>query len=314
MVYDTIIVGAGPAGLTAAIYTSRAGLKTLVVEDPVILSQAGYACCIENFPGFPEGISGVELLQRFKKQAVTFGTEFLSLVVSKLNAKKDNNQNIWTIKAEGAEYQALSIIIASGARAKRLNVPGEDKFCGKGVSYCATCDGAFFKDKAVAVVGGGNTAIDEALFLTRFANKVFVIHRRDRLRADTILQERANQDKKIELLLSSSVEEISGSQKVEGLKLKDVNTNYIKDLPCDGVFISIGYIPNTDFAKGLLELNEKERIVVGPEMKTAKEGIFACGDCRNTPLRQVITACGDGAQAAHSCRLYVEDFKGIAYK
>jgi len=314
MLYDVIIIGSGPAGATAAIYTSRSRMKTLVLEDSTALSQAGYASCIENFPGFEEGISGPELLQRLKKQAIKFGAEILSMSVSSIVSKKEDEKEIWAVQAEGKEHKGLSIIIASGAKDKRLDIPGEGKLCGRGVSYCATCDGAFFKDKTIAVVGGGNSAIEDALFLTRFAQKVILIHRRNRLRADKILQERAKGNKKIEFLMSSTVEKILGEQKVEGLMLNNVTDGTAKEVSLEGIFISIGYVPNTGFAQSLLELNEKKQIIVDDMMRTSQKGIFASGDCRNTPLRQVITACGDGAQAAYSCRLYTEELKGIAYK
>jgi len=313
MTYDVIIIGAGPAGLTAAIYSLRSGLRALLLENPAIMSQAGFASCIENFPGFTEPLSGAELLQRFRKQAIGFGVEIVSVPVKSIAPAKEGKQKIWSVKSDGTEYKGLSIIAASGAEARRLDVPGEKRLCGKGVSYCAVCDGAFFRDKTVAVIGGGNSAVDEALFLTQLAKEVLLVHRRDRLRADNILQKKAQANKKIEFLFDATAEEIIGKNMVEGLKLKDGASGQTKNVNCDGVFISIGYMPNTDFAESLLDLNDKKQIITDIEMKTSQKGIFACGDCRDTTLRQIVTACGDGACAANSCRLYVEDLKGTTY-
>ncbi|NQT90535.1 MAG: thioredoxin-disulfide reductase [Candidatus Omnitrophica bacterium] len=304
--HEVIIIGAGPAGLTAAIYTSRARLKTLVLEDISVMSQTAYADRIENYPGFPKGTDGLSLLESFKKQAKGFGAEFITGKAEEITARQ--------VKVDGKRYDTLSVIIATGARARKLDIPGEDKLCGKGVSYCATCDGAFFKDKDIVVVGGGDTAIQEAIFLTRFARKVMVIHRRDRLRATKILQEQALSNKKIEVIWNSVAEEILGTTKVEGVKIKNLAKSQERKLSCEGVFVSIGFVPNTAFLKGKLELNDKGYIIVDGEMRTSEKGIFACGDCRNTPLRQIVTACGDGAIAAFSCQHYVEELKGTSYE
>ena len=310
MDYDVIIIGGGPAGLTAAIYTSRARLKTLVIESYSVPGQAIITDSIENFPGFPEGINGFELVEKFKKQAGKFGAELIVKNVEKIEQYKDG----WKIKAEDKTYTTLSIIIATGARPRKLDVPGEDRFTGKGVSYCATCDGALYKDKDVVVVGGGDTAIDEALFLTKFAKKVTLIHRRDRLRATKILQERALANKKMEFAWESNVIEILGKDKVKGVKTKNIKTKKDTDLPCDGVFVFVGYEPNTDLTKGLLKLDKKSYILAADDMNTSKKGIFACGDCRKKLLRQVVTACGDGATAAFNAQQYVEKLKGTAYE
>ncbi len=310
MDYDVIIIGGGPAGLTAAIYTSRARLKTLVIESYSVPGQAIITDSIENFPGFPEGINGFELVEKFKKQAEKFGAELIVKNVEKIEQLKDG----WRIKAEDKTYTTLSIIIATGARPRKLDVPGEDKFTGKGVSYCATCDGALYKDKDVMVVGGGDTAIDEALFLTRFAKKVTLIHRRDRLRATKILQERVLANKKMEFVWESNVIEILGKDKVGGVKIKNTNTKKDTDLSCDGVFVFVGYEPNTALAKGLLKLDKRSYILADEDMNTSKKGIFSCGDCRKKLLRQVVTACGDGATAAFNAQQYVEKLKGTAYE
>jgi len=310
MDYDVIIIGGGPAGLTAAIYTSRARLKTLVIESYSVPGQAIITDSIENFPGFPEGINGFELVEKFKKQAEKFGAELIVKNVEKIEQLQDG----WRIKAEDKTCTTLSIIIATGAHPRKLDVPGENKFTGKGVSYCATCDGALYRDKDVVVVGGGDTAIDEALFLTKFAKKVTLIHRRDRLRATKILQERASANKKMEFMWESKAIEILGKDKVEGVKIKNINTKKDTDLLCDGVFVFVGYEPNTDLLKGLLKLDKKSYILTDDDMNTSKKGIFSCGDCRKKLLRQVVTACGDGATAAFSAQQYVEKLKGTAYE
>ena len=310
MDYDVIIIGGGPAGLTAAIYTSRARLKTLVIESYSVPGQAIITDSIENFPGFPEGINGFELVEKFKKQAEKFGAELIVKNVEKIEQLQDG----WRIKAEDKTYTTLSIIIATGAHPRKLDVPGEHKFSGKGVSYCATCDGALYRDKHVVVIGGGDTAIDEALFLTRFAKKVTLVHRRDRLRATKILQERVLANKKIEFAWESNVIEILGKDKVGGVKIKNIKTKKDTDLSCDGVFVFVGYEPNTVLAKGLLKLDKKSYILADEDMNTSKKGIFACGDCKKKLLRQVVTACGDGATAAFNAQQYVEKLKGTAYE
>jgi len=302
MDYDVIIIGGGPAGLTAGIYASRARLKTLLIESISIPCQAVTTDHIENYPGFPDGVNGFELIEKFKVQALKFGTEFVSGEVKDIKESKPG----WQIVTEDKTYTALSAIIATGASPKRLDVSGEDKFRGRGVSYCATCDGALFKNKEVVVVGGGDTALEEAIFLTRFAKKVTVIHRRNALRGTKILQERATANKKIEFAWDSVVSEIVGANKVTGLKIKNVKTNAGTDFPCDGVFIFVGYTPNTGFLKGLMTLDEKGYIITDDNRLTSKPGIFVCGDCCKKLLRQVITACGDGATAAFSCQHYLE--------
>ena len=308
--YDTIIIGAGPAGLTAALYASRARVKTLVIESASCVSQAATASHIENYPGF-EKISGFELMEKFKKQAMNFGTEFRQGEVIEV---KKNANNSWAVNMSSGSAEALSVIVASGARPKKLGIPGEREFRGKGVSYCATCDGAFFKDKNIVVVGGGNTAVEEAIFLTSFGRKVTVIHRRDRLRATKIIQERALANKKIEFVWNSVAKEILGKNKVEKIKVESVKDKKIKEIPCDGVFMLVGYAPNTDFLKGTLDMDESGYIASDENMKASKNGILAAGDARKKLLLQVITACGEGATAAHSARLYIDELKGTTYK
>ncbi|MGB2706264.1 MAG: thioredoxin-disulfide reductase [Candidatus Omnitrophota bacterium] len=314
MIYDVVIIGAGPAGLTAAIYASRARLKTLVVESFTTPGQAVTTAGIENYPGFPEGLSGFELIERFKKQAVKFGTEFKTDNVKGLKECKEEGKKAWRVKLDTESIVSLSVIIASGASPKKLGIPGEDKFRGKGVSFCAVCDAAFFKGKNIAVVGGGDTALEEALFLSGFAAKVTLIHRRDRLRATKILQERAFANKKIEFIWNSIPAEVLGKEKVKAVKIKNTKSGEEKEIPCEGFFIFAGYEPNTAFLKGVVELDKNGYIVSDDDMKTQEDGIFASGDARKKLLRQIVTATGDGATAAHSARMYVEELKGIAYK
>ena len=311
MIYDTIIIGAGPAGLTAAIYTLRAGLSTLIMEDPSVMSQAGYAAIIENFPGFPEGINGIGLVSNFKKQVNSLGGTIISGRVKVVSSRDEQGKGLWQVSSDKGEYKTVSVIVASGATAKRLGVKGELEFAGKGVSYCAVCDGIFFKDKNIAVVGGGDSALEEALFLIRFAKKVTIIHRRDRLRAVKLLQDRVFSDKKIEVAWNSVVDRIWGKDKVEKIRIKDTRSGFLAEIECEGVFVSIGKTPNTGFLKNVLDINENSYIITDKSLKTSACGIFACGDCRDTLFRQIVTACGDGALSAESCIRYIDSMKGV---
>lgn len=313
-VYDVVIIGGGPAGLTAAIYTSRALLKTVLIASTSIAGQATRAGNIENYPGFSEGISGFDLVSRFRKHAEDAGTGFISSDVTAVKRVKFKDEAVWEITDSSEVYLSRSLIIASGARPRQLDVKGENEFLGKGVSYCAVCDGAFFKNKKIVVVGGGNSAVEEALFLTRFASKVTLIHRRSTLRADRMYQERAKADKKIDFRMKSVVREITGETKVQAVKLLNLDTNEEHMLECEGVFISAGLVPNTAFIKDNVKLDENGYVKVDMDMKTSQVGIFACGDCRKTSLRQVVSACADGAMAGYSAQKYVEEMKGIQYR
>ncbi|MFH1478274.1 MAG: thioredoxin-disulfide reductase [Candidatus Omnitrophota bacterium] len=314
MIYDVIIIGGGPAGLTASLYSSRARLKTLVIESYMVAVQAVLTEKIENYPGFPGGIGGFELIENFKKQSREFGSEFIIGDVKNIEETIQDNKRYFNVITDDKSFTALSIIIASGAKLKELGVEGEKKFQGRGVSYCATCDGAFFKDKDIVVIGGGDTAVEEALFLTRFGKKVTLIHRKDRLRATKVLQERAFENKKLDIIWDSTLVKILGKDKIESCLLKNIKTNEEKSIECSGVFIFVGYIPNASFSKDILKLDKDGYIITDKEMGTSKKGIFACGDCTSKRLRQVVTACGDGATASFSAQAYVEDLKGIAYK
>ena len=313
-IYDIIIIGGGPAGLTAGIYSARARIKTLLLEKMICGGQVLTADIIENFPGFPCGTSGPELADLMLKQAEAVGLEISTRDVNKVLLKKNEKDPFVIETTEGDTFKALSIIISTGANWNALGVPGEDRLRGRGVSYCATCDGPLFKNKDIVVVGGGDTALGDAIFLTRFANKVTVVHRRDKLRATQIIQERALMNKKITLCLKSIVTEIAGDTKVEGIKVKNVSTNEEKVIKADGVFVLIGLSPNSGIFKGLLKLDEKGYIVSDDDMRASVDGIFACGDVRKKPLRQIVTAAGEGATAAVSAEHYVEALKGIAYQ
>jgi len=310
-IFDAIIIGGGPAGLTAGIYLSRARMNTLLLEKLSPGGQAILTEIIENYPGFPNGISGPELMQNMEKQAVEFGVQIKYGQV--IEVKNDEKSKVKIVKTEDQEYRTLSIIIASGAEARKLNIPGEEKFTGRGVSYCGTCDAPFFKDKKIALVGGGDTAIEEALYLSKFAREITVIHRRDRLRATKILQERIFSNQVINFSWNSIPLKIVGKNQVEGILVKDIKTNEEKEIICDGVFIFVGYLPETNFIKNIIKLTNKGYIETDDNMMSSVEGIYACGDVRNKLLRQVVTACGEGATAAFAAQRYVEDLKGVSY-
>jgi thioredoxin reductase (NADPH) len=310
--YDTVIIGGGPAGYTAGLYAARAGLKTMLLEGAATVSQITITDLIENYPGIPDGINGFDLMQLFKNQALKFGLETLAKDVS---AIKNNTASpvIWDVAVGDKSFKALSVIAATGAQWRKLGVPGEEEFAGKGVSYCATCDGPFYKNKDVVVVGGGDTAIQEALFLTHFAKKVIVVHRRDRLRAAGILQKRAFAEKKIEFVWKATLAQVVGLDFVTGIKIADVQSGKISEILAEGVFIFVGRIPHTSIFQGVLKLDANGYILTDDNMNTSAAGILAAGDCRAKLFRQVVTAAGDGANAAFSAELYVGNMKGEAY-
>ena len=311
--YDIVIVGGGPAGFTAGLYGARSGLKTLVLEGASTVSQITMTDLIENYPGIPEGASGFDLIERYKKQALQFGMISFSGDVKSINRQQCGGVECWKISTGDQHYEGLAVIIATGTHWRRLGVPGEEAFIGKGVSFCATCDGPFYRNRRVVVVGGGNAAVQEAIFLTHFADKVTIVHRRDRLRATGVLAQRALANPKIDFAWNSVVDEIIGSEGVRNVQIRDVNTSETRILPAEGVFIFVGLIPNTDFVRGLVSLDPGGHILVDGNMQTSAKGIFAGGDCTHKLLRQVVTACGDGATAAYAAQLYVEDLKGESY-
>lgn len=311
--YDVIIVGGGPAGLTAGLYASRAMLKTLLIEGTTSLSQITLTDMIENYPGFPDGIGGYELTERMRNQALRFGLETVTADIREIAPTQVENHLAWQIVAGLESYTAWSLIIATGASWKKLNVPGEDAFVGRGVSYCATCDAPLYRNQEVAVVGGGDTAVQEAYFLTQFAQQVHLIHRRHRLRATGILQQRLLQHPRVNVIWDSVVDEIRGREGVEEIIIRHLPTEEKKVLKVAGIFIFIGISPNTEMVKGIVNLTPDGAIIVDRDMKTSQVGIFACGDCIDKKLRQVVTACGDGALAAYGAQLYIEELKGEAY-
>jgi len=303
IIYDVIIIGGGPAGLTAGIYASRARLKTLLIEKAGCGGQIAITDKLENFPGFEEGINGFEFTSKVEQQARNFGTEIIYGEVLSLEAES----SVKKVILSDHTYAAKTIVIASGSSFKKLGIYGEHEFLGKGVSYCATCDGPFFKNKTVAVIGGGNSAVQEALFLTKFANKIYLIHRRDTLRAVQLLQEKVFAEKKIEVVFDTNVEEISGGQMIENLKVKNVKTGKPGNIAVDGVFIFIGWNPNTSFlSENKIALDENGYIITDEKMQTSLEGVFACGDVRKKMLRQVVTAVSEGATAAISAQHCIE--------
>ncbi len=299
---DLIIVGGGPAGLTSAIYSARALIDTVVIEKMLPGGQPILTSFIENYPGFPEGISGPELAERLESQARRFGAKIITSQPVEEVLQVDKG---FEIKTEEGSFFSKAVIIATGTSPRKLNVPGEETFTGRGVSYCAVCDGAFYKDKVVAVVGGGDSAIVEAIYLTRFASKVYVIHRRDQLRAEKILQERAFANSKITFIWNTVIQSIEGGKKVELLKLKNLKTEEVSDLPVDGLFVYIGSIPNSSMVRNLVELDENGFIITDNSMRTNIPGLFAAGDVRSNTFRQLATAVGDGAIAANSAEKYL---------
>lgn len=300
--YDVLIIGGGGAGLTAALYTSRARLSTLLLEKLAPGGQIALTDMVENYPGFPEGILGPEISQRMEDQAKRYGTEVAYQEVKSI--AKTNGE--FEIKTAGGSYQGKTVILAAGASFRMLGVSGERELTGKGVSYCATCDGAFFKEKEIVVVGGGDSALQEGLFLTRFATKISVIHRRDALRASPILQERAKNNPKINFVWDTVVEKIQGSKKVEGVTLKNLKSQQVRDFRTDGIFVFIGHDPNTSFLKGFVELDEKGYVKVDNQTRTSVPGVFAAGEIRAGAVKQLVSACGEGCEAALAAQEYVD--------
>ncbi|MFC1990427.1 thioredoxin-disulfide reductase [Chloroflexota bacterium] len=298
--YDVVIIGAGPAGLTAGLYTSRARLNSLLIERGLFGGQIINAEQVENYPGFPEGISGFELGQLMRQQAEKYGLETATANATGLELKEDPK----AVRTTEGNFTARAVIIAGGSERQKLGVPGEKEYTGKGVSYCATCDAAFFKEQTVAIVGGSDTAITEALHLSKFATRVYLIHRRRQLRATRILQERAFAEPKIEFLWDSTADRIEGENFVKTLRINNVPTGEKSTLEVAGIFVSIGFKPDTEYLKGLLPLNPVGHVITNEKMETEIPGIFAAGDIRQDSARQAITAAGDGATAA----IYAEKF------
>lgn len=306
-VEKVIIIGSGPAGLTAAIYSARSNLNPLMIEGEEVGGQLMTTTDVENFPGFPEGVMGPELMTLVRKQAERFGTRFISQNVTKVDLSV-RPFKVWVGKDE---YQSHTLIISTGASAKYLGLESERRLLGRGVSACATCDGAFFKNQEVMIVGGGDTAMEEANFLTRFAKKVYVVHRRDSFRASKIMADRTLANPKIEVLWNTGIDEILGEKGVEGVKLRDLKTDTAREMKIQGVFIAIGHHPNTDLFKGQLETNEVGYLKVKhPSTYTSVEGVFAAGDVADDIYRQAISAAGTGCMAAIDSERWLES-KGL---
>ena len=301
--YDLVIIGGGPAGLTAGLYAARARLNVILIEKIVPGGQVLTTDWIENYPGFPEGISGPDLIQKMTEQVKKFDLNIESNEVISL----DLSEPVKKIKLSDRTITSHTIIIATGASPKKLGIPGEDIFFGRGLSTCATCDAPFFKDKMVAAVGGGDTAVQESIFLTKFVKKVYLIHRRDQLRATKILQERAFANDKIEFIWDSVLTSIDGLANVEKITVKNVKTGDTKELSVDGCFIWTGILPNTNFLKDEVKVDDYGFIIVDSNMQSSVPGVFAAGDARSTGLRQIVTAAGDAASAVFSAEHYIEN-------
>ncbi|WP_448584076.1 thioredoxin-disulfide reductase [Thermocrinis sp.] len=303
--YDCVIVGGGPAGLTAGLYCARAKLHTLLLEKGTLGGQIAITDLVENYPGFPEGISGKELTQRFKQQAERFGLEIHRKEVVKI---EKIGKEIFLHLRTGELIRTKTVILAVGASPRKLGVKGEEEFLNRGVSYCATCDGALFDGVPIAVVGGGDSACQESLFLTHFGSVVYLIHRRDQLRAQKHLQEKVLSHPKIKFIPNKVVEEIRGRETVESLLLRDTQTGEFSTLDVEGVFIFIGLEPSTGFLKGTVRMDDKGYIITDSKMRTSLEGVFACGDCRSGATGQVAVAVGEGCIAAIEAERYIEEY------
>jgi thioredoxin reductase (NADPH) len=302
--FDVVIVGGGPGGLTAGLYLARARMRTLLVEKMTPGGQTALTETIENFPGFIQGINGMELMSKIEAQATRFGLEII-VNSEVLEVTKGSDQKI-VVKTESGKYECLAAIMATGATHKKLGVPGEEELIGRGVSYCASCDGHRFKNQDVVIVGGGDMAVQESLFLANLCKKVTIVHRGNQLRATRILQERVSAKKNIGFIWQSVVKKIWGGSMVTGVEIEDKLTGKVRNVPCRGLFVFVGTSPNTRFLKGFLHLDENGFIFTDENMQTSEEGIFACGDVRRKLLRQVVTACGEGATAAVAAQHYIE--------
>ena len=303
--FDVILIGGGCAALASAIYTCRAELKTLILERKYVGGQVVVTTDVDNYPGFPEGIQGPELTSRMEKQALRFGTEIRNEEVSKINVNGFNK----TVTTDSGVYEAPIVILAMGADPRKLEVPGEAEFTGKGVSYCGTCDGPFYRDKEVVVAGGGNSAITEAIYITRFVKKLTIIHRRETLRAEKILQNEAMENPKIDFIWNSVIKTISGKEKVEEVVISNIENNKEKILPCGGVFVFVGNQPNTGFLGDMFSIDAGSHIETNKDMETSIEGIFAIGDVRKYSYRQIATAVGEGVTAAIAAQHKLAEIK-----
>jgi thioredoxin reductase (NADPH) len=300
--YEVIIIGGGPAGLTAGLYASRARLSTLLIENGLFGGQMTTTETIDNYPGFPQGVTGDELSRLMEEQAKRFGLKAVNQEVEAVKLEGDLKQ----VQTSESSYLCETLIISTGTEYRKLGVSGEKEFAGKGVSYCATCDGAFFQDSRIIVVGGGDSALTEALFLTKFVKELTIIHRREALRATKIYQEKAMANAKIKFLWNSVVQEIKGDSVVRSVVVKNVKTGETKEFETEGAFLFVGLVPRTQFLKGLVQMDEAGYIITNDQCETSEKGVFAAGDCRKKLLRQVATSVGDGATAAFAAEKYLE--------
>lgn len=299
-IFDTVVIGGGPGGYTAALYTARANLSTLVLEKLTPGGQMGTTDVIDNYPGFPEGVNGFDLAMQMKQGAERFGakTELAEVISAELSGP------VKQIRTQNGTYQARTVVLASGAHPRELGLPGERELRGRGVSYCATCDGMFYRGKTVAVVGGGNTAVADVLYLSRLCEKVYLVHRRDELRASKVYLDPLKQAQNVEFVWDSEVKEIAAGEKVTGVRVRNKKTGGEREIACDGLFVAVGYLPNTGLFKGQVELDEAGYVMADETTRTNLPGVFAVGDLRKKPLRQVVTAASDGAVAAH----FIEEY------
>lgn len=308
-VENVIIIGSGPAGLTAALYTARANLTPLLFTGNEIGGQVAITTEVENYPGFPEGLTGPELVEKFRKQAERFGARIEYAEVTEI----DFDVQPFRIRSYDNEYEAKAIVIATGASPRKLDVPGEVEFTGRGVSYCATCDGFFFRDKEIVVVGGGDSALEEGVFLTKFANRVRIIHRRDQLRAGFTLQERAKRNEKIEFVWDTVVTEINGNGAVESVQVRNVKTDEVSTLETEGVFVYVGHYPNSQLFQGKLEMDDHNYLITNRLNCTSVPGVFAAGEIADPVFRQVVTSAGEGCKAAIQVERYLAELEDRAY-
>ena len=304
--YDVIVIGGGPGGYTAALYAARANLSVVILEKLTPGGQMGTTDVIDNYPGFPEGVNGFDLAMQMKQGAERFGAETQLAEVTQVELAGEMK----TVRTEAGVYQAPTVVLASGAHPRELGLPGEQELRGKGVSYCATCDGMFYRNKTVAVVGGGNTAVADVLYLSRLCQKVYLIHRRDELRASKVYLDPLQKAGNVEFVWDSQVQELLYGETVTGVRVKNKKTGQLRELPCDGVFVAVGNIPNTELLRGQVELDEAGYVLAGETTKTNLPGVFAVGDLRKKPLRQVVTAASDGAVAAH----FIEEYFSATVK
>lgn len=301
---DIAIIGAGPAGMTAGIYAARAGLRAVIFERMTVGGQIVSTHLMENYPGFPEGVSGADFAECLKKQAERFNVEFRKTAVTAIHQETGCR----VLETDDGEVRCRALIIATGAQPRKLGVPNEDKFTGEGISYCATCDGAFFRERTVCVVGGGDTALEDALYLSNVAEKVYLIHRRSEFRAQSVLVQRAEKAPNIEFLLNKVPTGFYGSAfGMDGIELKDTLTGEVTRMDVDGCFLAVGYVPDTEFLRGIVSLDQNGYIIAGEDAKTGAKGIFVAGDVRTKRIRQVVTAVSDGAAAALAAREYIEE-------